>query len=260
MNSQPDLFTTAEGKPRVLRGVAIASGSTRIAEMAARLGFDAIWIEMEHGPADFNQVEQLCVAIDAGGGIPVVRIPDGQRHHVLRALEVGARIVVVPMVDTPAEARKVVEYGKFPPLGSRGFNLRSRGLGYGLEGCPSGFASANASTHLFVQVESRQAVENLRAICEVEGICGILIGPGDLSSNLSRPGDFKDPEIIHIVAQCVRTAREYKRHAGIMVGQGPMLDAAVAAGADLLFVGSEMGELAVQWAQLLTALKSIANR
>src|SRR5262245_5545472 len=77
-------FIDIHGNPRVLRGVAIYSGSTRLAELAVRVGFDTIWIEMEHGPADFTQVEQLCMAIEAGGGIPTVRVPDGQRNHVLR--------------------------------------------------------------------------------------------------------------------------------------------------------------------------------
>jgi len=260
MSPQGNIFTTPDGKPRLLRGIAITSGSTRLAELAARLGFEAVWIEMEHGPADFAEAELLCVAIDAGGGIPAIRVPDSQRHHVLRALEIGARIVVVPMVNTAGQARQVVEYGKFPPLGLRGFNLRSRGLKYGLEGHPASFATANADTHLFVQIETRQAVENLPAICEVEGISGVLIGPGDLSGSLvGQPGEFENPEVIRTVVDCIRLARKYKRHAGIMVGPGPMLDAALAAGANLLFLGSEIGNLANCWANLLASIESPAT-
>src|SRR5262247_2220832 len=92
-NHWPDIFEDAAAQPRLLRGICVYSGSTRLAELAARVGFETIWIEMEHGPADFGEVESLCMAIETGGGIAAVRVPDGQRHHVLRALEVGARIV-----------------------------------------------------------------------------------------------------------------------------------------------------------------------
>jgi len=168
--AERDLFHDSEGRPRILRGVSIYSNATRLAEMAARVGFETVWIEMEHGPADFEQVEALCTAAQAGGAAATVRIPDGQRHHVLRALEVGARIVVVPMVNTADQARRIVEYGKFPPLGQRGFNVRSRGVNYGLSDQKSAFADANARTHLFAQIETLEAASNVEPICEIDGL------------------------------------------------------------------------------------------
>src|SRR4051812_21353694 len=99
MTIHSDIFSNGDGQGKTLFGMTVASASTRLVEMAGRLGFDAVWIEMEHGPTDFNTVEAMCVSSEAGGAVPVVRVPDGQRHHVLRALEVGARIVVVPMIN-----------------------------------------------------------------------------------------------------------------------------------------------------------------
>src|SRR4051812_17984264 len=90
-----DVFLGADGRRRVLIGTAVYTGSTRLAELAGKIGFGAVWIEVEHGPAGFELVESLCVATEAGGAVPTVRIPDNQRHHILRALEVGARVVVV---------------------------------------------------------------------------------------------------------------------------------------------------------------------
>ncbi len=255
MDSNGDIFQTADGQPRLLRGMAIASGSTRLAELAGRLGFEAVWIEMEHGPVDFTQAEMLCMAAELGGAVPTIRLPDGQRQNILRALEIGARIVVVPMTNAATEAARLVEFGKFPPLGSRGFNLRSRGLRYGLTGCRASFAEANASTHLIAQIETRQAVENVESICAVEGLSGILVGPGDLSSSFGRPGDFDNPKLVRTVVDCIRCARASGKHAGIFTGPGPLLDAAIAAGCDLAFVGSDTGSLAVSWANLLGALK-----
>jgi 2-keto-3-deoxy-L-rhamnonate aldolase RhmA len=250
-----DMFQDAAGGSRVVRGVAITTGSARLAEMAARLGFEAVWIEMEHGAVDFAQVEQICMAVEAGGGIPAVRVPDGERHHVLRALESGARVVVVPMINTAEAATRVVEYGKFPPLGSRGFNLRSRGLRYGLSGREQSFAEANEQTHLFAQIETCEAVDNLDAICRVPGLSGVLLGPGDLSSSLGRPGEFNSPELIRIVTSSIQRARALGRNAGIFVGPGPMLDAALVAGCNLAFLSTDVAGLVESWSRLLAAVK-----
>ncbi len=246
-----DPFTSPDGKPRMVRGVAIYSASPRLAEMAAAIGFETIWIEMEHGPADFSLAELLCQAVEAGGGVATIRVPDDQRFHVLRALEVGARIVVVPMVNDAGQARQIVEYGKFPPLGSRGYSTRSRGVMYGLKPADEAFAEANERTHLFAQVETVEAVANLDAICEVEGLAGILVGPGDLSVSMGRMGKLADPGLIEVVTGCIRRARAKGKHAGILVAPGPLLDASIAAGCDLCFCGGDVPDLREPWQRLL---------
>ena len=176
-----DVFVGSDGRDRLLRGTAIYSGSARLAELAIKTGFDTVWVEMEHGPTDFDSAEVICLAAEAAGGFATIRVPDGQRCHVLRALEVGARIVVVPMINTAEQARQIVQFGKFPPVGLRGYNSRSRGVEYGLSDVKSAFARANLRNHLFAQIETTEAVKNLEAICAAEGSSGVLIGPGNLS-------------------------------------------------------------------------------
>jgi 2-keto-3-deoxy-L-rhamnonate aldolase RhmA len=251
-----DIFLNEAGQPRLLRGVCVYSGSTRLAELAAKVGFETIWIEMEHGPSGFSEVEALCMAIETGGGIAAVRVPDGQRHHVLRALEVGARIVIVPMVNTSQQAQHIVEFGKFPPIGSRGFNVRSRGVNYGIGDRHALFAQANERTHLFAQIESKQAVENLDAICAVEGLCGIFIGPGDLSVSLNLAGNLDSEPMVRIVCDCVRRARSAGKHVGILVPPGKLLDAAIDAGCDLVYYGGDVTELSMAWPLLLNRVPS----
>jgi 2-keto-3-deoxy-L-rhamnonate aldolase RhmA len=258
-NHWPEIFEDASGQPRLLRGICVYSGSTRLAELAARVGFETIWIEMEHGPADFGEVEALCMAIETGGGIAAVRVPDGQRHHVLRALEVGARIVIVPMVNTPEQAQQMVQFGKFPPLGARGYNVRSRGVNYGLTNDRQLlFAQANQRTYLFAQIETMQAVQNLDQICEVEGLSGIFIGPGDLSVSLGITGKLDGEQMIQIVSDCVRRARAAGKHVGILVPPGALLDAVVEAGCDLLYYGGDVTELCVAWTKLIERVPATA--
>ncbi len=250
-----DLFLAPDGAPRVVRGAAIYSGSPRLAELAIRVGLETVWVEMEHGPTDFAAAEAICQAVEAAGGIASIRIPDAQRCHVLRALEIGARIVVVPMVNTPDQASEVVQFGKFPPLGRRGYNTRSRAVGYGLVEKNTAFAEANAHTHLFVQIETTEAVANLDAICSVAGLSGILVGPGDLSVSLGCT-ELSAPRLIDTTTDCIRRARAAGKHAGIFVGPGPLLEAAIAAGADLCYSAGDVSDLIPPWQRIVQQIPS----
>jgi 2-dehydro-3-deoxy-L-rhamnonate aldolase len=225
-----------------------------LAELAARIGFETVWIEMEHGPTDYVLAEHICMAAEASGAIPTIRVSDGQRHHVLRALEIGARIVVVPMIHTAEQAKQIVAHGKFPPLGARGYNARSRGVNYGLGDKQALFADANLRTHLFAQIETVQAVENLDAICGVEGLSGIFIGPGDLSMSLGVTANLDDERIVATVTDCIVRARSAGKHAGILVPPGRMLDAALAAGCDLVFHCGDVTDLSAAWTRLLGSI------
>ncbi len=249
-----ELFVGADGSPRRLRGAAVLSGSLQIAELAGLVGFDTVWLDVEHGGASYADVERACAAIEAGGAVPTVRIANGEREHVLKALEVGARIVVVPMVNTPEMARQVVRWGKFPPLGERGFNARSRAMRYSLDPPPGAFERANRETYLFVQIETVEATRNVRQICEVEGLSGILIGPGDLSASMGKPAQFTDPELIALASGCIREARGADRHAAILAGPGPLLSAALEAGADLVYCAGDVNDLARAWREILAAV------
>jgi 4-hydroxy-2-oxoheptanedioate aldolase len=246
----------SDAQDRALRGVAVLTRSAQLAEMAGRIGFDLVWMDVEHGGASFSEIEMLCMAADSGGAVPTVRLPDHHRHHVLRALEAGARLVIVPMVNDAGIAREIVRHGKFPPLGARGFNTRSRGLNYGLDAVPEMLTRANARTHLIAQIETLEAVGNLEAICAVDGISGILIGPGDLSVSAGKTGAFTDPEMIALVADTLRRARAAGKHAGILVAPGPMLDAALEAGCDFAFIGGDINDLAKAWRALLAPAAS----
>ena len=232
----------------------VNSGSTLLAGLAAEIGFETVWIEMEHSPINLERVDNLCLAAEAGGAAPLVRIPDGERHHVLRALEAGARIVVVPMIDEPEQARRLVEYGKYPPVGGRGFNTRTRGLGFGLLDPVQALARANQRTHIFAQIETVQAVDNLAAICQVEGLSGIFMGPGDLSASMGLVGQANSPQVVELVVGCIEDARAAGKLTGIFTTPGPLLEAAMAAGCQLVVCGGDIMDLAGAWTRLLESI------
>ncbi len=255
-----DPFVDEHGRSRIVRGVSVLSNAPRVAELAGMLGIDTVWIEVEHGSVSWSEVEMLCMGARAGGCVPTVRIPSNEREPILRSLEVGAQIVVVPMIDNASDAQKIVEYGKFPPLGRRGFNTRSRGLQYGLRGTDVEQQAANQRTHLFAQIESLEAVQNVETICQVEGLAGIVVGPGDLSADMGHPGEFTNPELIANVEHVMRAARSAGKHAGLVMAPGPMLEAAAGAGCDLMYCGTDLASLVSSWDTLMKSLPQPAQR
>ena len=242
-----DPFVDSDGNPRIIRGVSVISNSTRLAELVGKVGLEAVWIEGEHGTPSWSEVEVLCLAAEAGGAYPTVRTPDQERTSILRTLETGARILAIPMVNTADQARQVVQHAKFPPMGQRGFNVRSRGGGYGLDPPLVTFEKANKRTHIFVQIEMVEGIENLEEICQVEGISGVMMGPGDLSADMGKTAQFTDPELIDMVLSSIRHARKVGLNAGIFFAPGKLMEDAVEAGANLLFYGGDVTDLAKAW-------------
>src|SRR4051812_18492681 len=109
------------GRRKVLLGAACDSVSPVAAELAGILGFDCVWADLEHGPADWRDAQTFCQGAKAGGALSMLRIQSADRNHVLHALDIGASIVVVPMVESVEVAKDVVAHGKYAPLGKRGF-------------------------------------------------------------------------------------------------------------------------------------------
>src|SRR5689334_13573498 len=109
---EPSRFHTLIRDRKVLLGCGCDSVSPAPAELAALAGFDVVWGDLEHGPAGWRDAQVFCQAVKAGGSLSVLRIASAQRADVLHAVDVGADIVVVPMVESVETSRAVVEYGK----------------------------------------------------------------------------------------------------------------------------------------------------
>ena len=114
--------------------------------------------------------------------------------------------------------------GNSHPSASAVTTARTRGVGFGIAGMTESLlAGINDSIHLFVQIETPEAVQNLAAICDVPGLSGIFVGPGDLSMNYGWVGQLNHPELIEIVTNVIRTARQAGKLVGIMVAPGALL-------------------------------------
>jgi 2-dehydro-3-deoxyglucarate aldolase len=177
----------------------LSLGSLETAEMMARAGFDWLAIDMEHTGIGARELVDLIRVVDMAGVAPLVRV--GENHPLLikRALDAGAQGIIVPMVGSRAEAERAVQYASYPPRGVRGVGLY-RAQDYGL-----GFAQyrdwINENTLVAIQIEHRDAIDELPDMLAVEGVDAFFIGPYDLSGSFGKPGDFENPEVADALAR-----------------------------------------------------------
>ena len=166
-------------------------------EVLAYTGMDYVLIDLEHSPIGAEHAARLVGVAQGAGLAPLVRVDGIGRSQILKMLDVGAAGLVVPQLETVEQARKLVGYAKFPPLGNRGYcPTRDGGWGSGScyeRGMDGYMAEANTSTLLIPQCETAGCLEHIEEIAAVEGVDGIFIGPFDLSIALGIPGQFGDP-------------------------------------------------------------------
>jgi 4-hydroxy-2-oxoheptanedioate aldolase len=244
----------------ILIGCGIESLHPAATELAGMIGFDLVWGDLEHGAASPHQVEVFCIAAKAGGAWPIVRVSFTERAHIMRALEAGARLIAVPMVENAATARRIVEFGKYRPTGNRGFAASTRGVQYGMGSSLANIDWANRETHLFPQIETVQGLRRCREIVGVEGVSGAVIGPSDLSISLGRPLNFDDPKVIRAVSEAVRITRAANKIAVCVSAHPPLVRAAAEAGAQIFISAGERSSLRVHWQQVLKSIQALAGR
>jgi len=180
------------GEPSVGTWMSMAHPS--IAEILAMAGYDFVVVETEHTAIDVSEVFGLLITIEQRGAIPLVRLAGIDPIQAKAVLDSGAAGVLVPMVNTRAEAEQAVQMTKYPPLGSRGIGL-ARAQGYG-ENFDEYVAHSNDDSLLIVQIEHKDAVANIEEILSVPGIDGTFIGPYDLSMSLGIPGQLDHPDVL----------------------------------------------------------------
>ncbi len=152
------------------------------AEHLAREGFEFIVVDLEHHPIGVEMAVHYFQAITAGGAVPVARLAYNDHVYIKRALDAGALGIIIPLIKSADDARRAVEFSRFPPLGQRPYGGGRIGI-YG----PDYIARANDEIVVMLQIEHRQAVEQLDEILAVEGYDGCFIGPTDLALSMGMP-------------------------------------------------------------------------
>lgn len=172
----------------------IQMGHPAVGEVFAAAGFDWVCVDLEHGAMDLGEATNLFRAIEARGGLPVARLPANDPVWIHRVLDAGAQGLIIPMVNTAAQAEAAVQEAKYPPRGKRGFGY-SRANDHGRR-FDAYRKAANDEIPLIMQIEHKDAMTNLGAILDVDGVDGVFIGPLDLSGSMGITGELRHPDML----------------------------------------------------------------
>jgi 2-dehydro-3-deoxyglucarate aldolase len=184
-----------------------------VAEIVARAGVDWIAVDLEHSALDVAQAQELVRVITLCGVPALVRLSSNDPVLAKRVLDGGASGIIVPMVNSAAEADAAVAAAKYPPRGRRGVGI-GRAHGYGPRFADY-MATADDETVVVVQIEHIDAVRQLESIVDVPGVDAILVGPYDLSASLDAPGDLDDPAVQDALARIEAVTRARGMPAGV---------------------------------------------
>ena len=193
----------------------ITLGHFSIAEIMAEAGFDWLCVDMEHSVIDYYEAEQLISTIEAKGCIPYVRVGTNDSLLIKRALDAGAKGIIVPMINSKEDAQKAVDFVKYPPIGTRGVGLaRAQGYGFSFEKYAK---KVNDQTIVIAQIEHIDAVNNLEEILGIDGIDGTIIGPYDLSGSMGKPGRYNDKDVREVLGEYEKISKKLNKLMGYHV-------------------------------------------
>ena len=189
--------------------------SVEVAKMMATAGFDWLFLDMEHGTMSLDACAQISAAALDAGIAPIARVPNGQYSIATRALDNGALGIVMPHVDTAAEAREIVSKLKYPPIGYR--SVGGWGPHYQLQkhSTAEAVTMLNAANLTVVMLETPTAIENADEIASVPGVDVLLIGSNDLCAEMGIPGDFGNDRLAECYAKMIAACKKHDKFPGM---------------------------------------------
>jgi 2-keto-3-deoxy-L-rhamnonate aldolase RhmA len=189
-----------------LAGLLVKMPAAAVVEMAAHVGFDFVVIDTEHGARDSHLLEAHVRAADAAGIPALLRVPRGNGHEMLFALDAGVVGLVVPRVVSPSDVDAIVRAAFYPPVGNRGLALSTRAGHHGLRDVGTHVETALRDTVVVVQIEDAEALPNAASIAAHPRVDAIFIGPNDLSSSMGWPGECDHPAVRAAVEEVAAAA------------------------------------------------------
>ena len=214
-------------------------------------GCEFVIFDMEHGGLSLEQFKTLSIISNSNKIAPFIRIPEINYNYVARALDLGASGVMVPMVNTPDDAIKIVHSSKYPPRGIRGAGYGFAHDNYINQDPLSYIEKANNSLINIIQIETKKGLENVKEIASIDGVDCLWVGHFDLTNFLGIPGDFSSKIYLDAIDEIVVAANSYKKSLGIMVNSKQELETYSKLGFNMIAVGTEMNILSRSISQIL---------
>ena len=237
-----NVFKSRLREPGAQIGLWLSLANAYTAELCAGAGYDWLLIDGEHGPNDLRTILSQLQAIAPFRSHPIVRPPAGETWMIKQLLDVGARTLLVPMVETRAQAEALVAATRYPPGGVRGVGAGVARVS-GFDRRPDYLQAADAEMCLLVQIETRLGLDNLEAIAAVDGVDGLFIGPADLSASLGHLGDPAAAPVQAAIEDALARIVASGKAAGIIWGDEALARRALALGARFVAVGTDVGLL-----------------
>jgi 4-hydroxy-2-oxoheptanedioate aldolase len=199
-----------------LFGLFLDLSSPASAELVGRAGYDWLLVDLEHGAGTEADLPAMLMAVESTGAAAMVRTQSGERIRIGRALDQGATGIMIPRMQSAAEAAEAVTYLRYPPTGMRGVALRTRGAGLGTVG-HADVGQINDRIVGIVQIESVGALNEVDAIAATDGVDVLFVGPADLSHSLGVPGQFGSKAYLEALETVVEACRAHRKSPGILL-------------------------------------------
>jgi 4-hydroxy-2-oxoheptanedioate aldolase len=196
-------------------GFWLSMADAYLSEVSATAGFDWLLIDSEHAPNDLRSILAQLQAVAPYRAQAVVRPVNGDPSQIKRLLDIGARNLLVPMIDTAEQARAVVAAVRYPPHGVRGVGS-AVGRASRWSARTDYLDIADDEACVLVQAETTAALQNLPAICDVDGVDGVFIGPADLAASMGYRGKAAHPEVQRAIDAAIRTIVASGKAAGTL--------------------------------------------
>ena len=184
-----------------------------IIESTGYAGFDFIILDLEHGPNNVENLQNLVRAAQVTGMLPIVRVKEKVPSLIGEVLDIGAGGIQVPQISNAEDVREIIKLAKFAPEGMRGVCCFVRAAGYSSIEKEKYFKQANNAI-IIIQLEGEEAINNIDEILDVKGFDIIFIGPYDLSQSLGVPGEIEHPLVVEKMEQIIKKCKEK----GVIVG------------------------------------------
>jgi len=239
-----------EGNPVV--GITLTVGSAEIAAQAAALGFDFLWIEMEHSPISLESLRDMVLATRGLKALPFARVPVNEIWTAKRVLDAGVLGVMFPFTSTPELARQAVAACKYPPLGRRGSGAGRAKFRWP---APEGYYDfADQNVMVVVMVEEARALEQIDAIAATPGVDVIFVGTSDLAFSLGQRGQQDHPKVQEALKKIVAAGKAHHKILGAPATDSAQLTKLLEQGFLFFQTATELGLMARGARQLLEPL------
>lgn len=242
-----------EGKPQI--GLWVGMVDPSVAELLAGVGFDWLCLDAEHSPNDVRTVLAQLQAIAPYPVQAVVRPVHGASELLKQYLDIGVQTILVPMIETPEQAARIVAATRYPTRGHRGVaSATTRASRWGR--IERYFQHADQEVCVVVQVESVKGLANLAEIAAVEGVDGVFFGPADLAASMGYLGNPMEPQVQRSILEGIATVRQAGKAAGSLTADRRLARQYLSLGACFVAVGIDMTVLSQAAAELAAEFKS----